>query len=286
MYNRDKIEEEKLGVSMSNADLGEWIMIIILPIFVWPVGAFLLFRKLTGRRKRNKGDLGEMINGVERQSNSFTRRGNWAEQRYQRRLAEARANYTPENQIKKMLSNAKIMTILGGIVGVVFAFGGIATFLDHVSWGGMSYALKDLFIDGGIAVVGLVFMYGGIFQTKKGKRFQKYLKAIGQQKKVSVSTLASGVGLPANKVMDDLDEMLELEMIPVGYLDRGTATLYLTEGGMEAAAEDARKQAEEAEFAALKEIREVNGAIADAEMSGKIDRIEEITKKILAQLNK
>ena len=302
MYNQDKLDAEKLGVSMSNADVGEWVVILLLCVFLWPAGAIMLFRKLTSRKKLNAAGLGEKVNGTERLANTFTRRGKWAERRYQRRIAEAKANYSPENQIKKMLSNAKLMMIFGGIAGVVFGVGGIVTFLDHAYWGGMSYALKDLYLDGGICIVGLVFAYGGIFQTKKGKRFLKYLETVRGKEQVEVSALAAGVTIPAAKVMDDLNEMLDLELIPVGYLDRENAVLYLTEEGVEAAERAlAERQAQERaakapvqeekaqvwkEFEVTKEIREINASINNPVMSEKIERIEDITKKILSYREK
>lgn len=75
--------------------------------------------------------------------------------------------------------------------------------------------------------------------------------------------------------------MLEKGIIPVGYLDRASATLILSDEGVQEAPKEEPKTTVESEYAILKEIQEVNDAIPDEVMSAKIDRVGSITRKIL-----
>lgn len=81
--------------------------------------------------------------------------------------------------------------------------------------------------------------------------------------------------------------MLAKGILPTGYLDLAEGKLFLTEMGYHAQvrreepAEETPQQAAAREDDILREIRQVNDEIPDEVMSAKIDRIEEITGKIL-----
>ena len=82
--------------------------------------------------------------------------------------------------------------------------------------------------------------------------------------------------------------MLDDGIFPVGYLDLSSDQLFLTDDGIqdhpkEYPAPEPPKEVERAE-AVLTEIRALNDAIEDPEMSRKIDRIGEITGNIFAYL--
>jgi 5-bromo-4-chloroindolyl phosphate hydrolysis protein len=82
-------------------------------------------------------------------------------------------------------------------------------------------------------------------------------------------------------VRQDLQDMLDLGIIP-GYIDMSSRQLILTEEGI--SEQEAQKEPEltvEDDYDILREIRAVNDAIPDEVMSRKIDRIGEITGKIL-----
>ena len=133
--------------------------------------------------------------------------------------------------------------------------------------------------------IGLVFLYVGLFRRKKVKMFRKYLMLIGMRKSVSISTLAKATRRSHKKVCDDLQDMLDQGILPIGYLDLANDKLVLTTDGIEDELdeEDEEEKQEEArpDDSILAEIRAVNDSIPDPVMSAKIDRIEEITGKIL-----
>ena len=97
--------------------------------------------------------------------------------------------------------------------------------------------------------------------------------------------------ISVHKACDDLQEMLDTGILSTGYLDMSSGRLILNDEGLreEEPAPQPEEAAEEKDTldindddAVLGEIRRVNDAIADEEMSRKIDRIGEITGKIFA----
>lgn len=219
MKLRDADQMRDQDFEMSNSELGEWVVALLATIFIWPVGVVLLFRKLTKRTDPYGDGIGELVNGVERQKNSFTRRGNYAERRRQSRIAEARANYTVENELKKEISNAKIMIIGGGIAAAVFGLGGIATMAMNLGAGPME-ALKSFYLDAGIGAAGAVFLYGGLFRTKKAKRFLNYLDIMEQEETLSAERIAEAAGEKLELVSEDLEEMLRRRLISLEEMEK------------------------------------------------------------------
>ncbi len=181
------------------------------------------------------------------------------------------------------LKDGKLMTAVGGIVGFIFSIGLISTigeegFYDFASW----------FPVLGFACAGLFTMFTGLGRTRRARRCRLYLGAIGRQKSIFLSDLAGTAGVSEKKVIDDIQWMLSESILPMGYIDRATNRLVLTEEGFSAAShreetapERAPEKTEEDDNAILRQIKLVNDAIPDDEMSRKIDRIGEITGKIL-----
>lgn len=263
----------------NGSGINDWILIVAAICIFWPLGAYLLFRKLMGDNKGFKSG---------RSGTSFSYNSQYEYHYSAQDLKNGRktahgAACKPEqtNPVQSSLKKGKVMSIVGGAMAALFGITGISKLIEYTVWGGLRYALPALFSIFGLCAVGLVLLYAGLFRTRKGKRFQKYLNTIGRQKKIAVSTLAGATGYSVSKVCNDLDEMLEMGIFPVGYLDRAGATLILSEEGVQEPPKEEPKATVEAEYAILKEIQEVNDAIPDALMSGKINRIAAITQKIL-----
>ena len=188
------------------------------------------------------------------------------------------------------LDRGKGLTIGGAVVSAIF---GIA----------LISALPPVLLEDGIAAFaylspvigffcgGLGMLYAGTQRTKKAKRFRKYLALIGRRESISITTLAQAMPISVHKACDDLQEMLDTGILSTGYLDMSSGRLILNDEGLreEEPAAQPEEAAEEKDTldindddAVLGEIRRVNDAIADEEMSRKIDRIGEITGKIFA----
>ncbi len=181
----------------------------------------------------------------------------------------------------------------GSVLTAIFGMGTIgslATFLESLS---MGYFFSDeltgvifcaLFLAGGLAM-----LFRGIGNKRRAKRYLNYLAYIGGNQQIDLAHMAASFGVPARKLFKDLRKMLEEGILPKGYLDLAAGKLFLTDKGYQAPKaapqpepKQAEAQAKNGDDAILKEIRQVNDDIPDEVMSAKIDRIEEITGKILA----
>ena len=183
---------------------------------------------------------------------------------------------------------ARTLTTIGGILAGVFGIAILSTIGDY--WGSWRYMLSDLFPLLGFFGAGVMCLFAGTKQRKKVKRYKKYLSYIGRNQEISVSALASAMGQKEKVVYEDLQDMLDDGVLPMGYIDVAQGMLILSDEGLTRTAapqpepavepEPVKKTVED-ENAILQEIREVNDAIPDEVMSAKIDRIGEITGKIL-----
>ena len=143
-----------------------------------------------------------------------------------------------------------------------------------------------------LCLIGLTLV--GVAGSRKRKltRFQKYLTMIGMRKVIPIASLAKSMGVSERKVEKDLEEMLERDFWEEGYVDAARRALVLG-GPLEEEPEP--EPAPEAQPApdgptdtatsTLTHIRQVNNAIANQELSDKIDRIEELTAKIFKLLD-
>ena len=222
---------------------------------------------------------------------NFTQRTTEQKSSAQKSSAQAQPSASKTTKKKSAKTNklkfphGKGLTIAGGIVSGIFGFAFLMQFAEAASWGGLEYYVTDLIALLGFLCLGLVLLFCGLAKTAKGKRYRKYMNLIGTRRTVSVTALAKTSGTGRRKVLDDLQDMLDDGLLPTGYLDLSRDLLVLSEDGIpdEEPIVQAQPEPEPAQDdnAILAEIRAVNDAIPDPVMSEKIDRIGEITGKIL-----
>lgn len=173
-----------------------------------------------------------------------------------------------------------------------FGFSSIMTFADSFSY--LFYEplwlledLLPLFIFTGVGA-GL-FTWGRVKQGQ-AKRYRRYVTLIGEQTQVSISALAAAYPAKRDACCTTLENMIEDGILGEGaYLDYGRDMLVLDGSGVRPQPEEQTKKKKKTapetdigeENALLRQIREVNDAIENPEMSRKIDRIGEITERIL-----
>ena len=184
------------------------------------------------------------------------------------------------------------LIIGGGIVSAIFALGSAAVSMEVLRDLFYGYFWTDDFI-GLLACMmflagGLGMLFSGIGMKRRGERYMNYLAYIGANREVPLAHMAATFGVSVSALCKDLRRMLSKGILPTGYLDLAEGKLFLTEMGYrapeprrEAPPQETAQQAAAREDDILREIRQVNDAIPDAVMSAKIDRIEEITGKIL-----
>ena len=126
-----------------------------------------------------------------------------------------------------------------------------------------------------------MLLYAGVQRTRKGKRFRRYQALIGKRESISIHSLAEALSLPYQTVCEELQEMLDDGVLPVGYVDIMSGRLVLSDEGLEDREEPVQEEPVQPDRAdaILKEIRQLNDDIDDVELSEKIDRIEDITGK-------
>lgn len=181
------------------------------------------------------------------------------------------------------LNKGKGMMVWGAILAILGGFISFVEFFDSMGMG-FIYMLQSIGFPLGLLGAGLVLLVCGTQRNKKAKRFRKYLALIGKRESISIGSLAQAMPVSYHTACDDIQEMLDEGYIPTGYLDMASGRLILSDEGLQEEPEPEKEEQPappEDDDAILQEIRQVNDAIEDPVMSEKIDRIGEITGKIL-----
>ena len=191
-----------------------------------------------------------------------------------------------KKHVNGMPSHGGLITAIGAIVaalGVLSAIhGGLALLDSGFSFVGLAWPIFSL----SLAAIGLVAGIYGKIRKKKAQRFENYLKLIGDKEAVPIHYLADVMGIDYHKVIKDLREMISRGILQPAWLDLKTYRLMMTEYTETQAAAPTEKTEEaiSRNDRILRQIRADNDLIADVEVSRKIDRIEDLTKKIFAIL--
>ena len=289
-------------------DWASWIPIVVLFCipYTWPIALILLLRKLTGADKKKRAPRHPYDIQREQQragqqqpsaAGSAQAASGGAPTAGQKTSAQKSPGPQPSEprpagqktvrrSVRSWFSKGTGLTVAGAVISGVFALGFLSELAEAISWGGISYMISDLVALLGFLCLGLVLLFCGLARTRRGKRCRKYLSLIGKRSSVSIDALARTTGTRRRKVLDDLQDMLDDGLLPTGYLDLAHDRLVLSEEGIpdEAPPEKppaAEPQAPQDDNAILQEIRAVNDAIPDPVLSAKIDRIGEITGRIL-----
>ena len=278
------------GQGRNDRDLLSWVPILIFLFCFPPVGVLLLILRLTGVTGRRRAPVTRHPYDLQReaaQAGAAPAAAAEPAPAARRRKPSARAR---AGQNLEARNNGRLLTVAGAIIAAVFGLGAMTSFLDALSWGGLLYSLEDIFIPLAFCGGGLCMAWYGLRKGRRLKRYRQYLSLIGKRKSISVTTLAEATGFAPRKIREDLQDMLDDGIFPMGYLDLGSDQLFLTDDGIQdrpreepEKAPEPPREVERAE-AVLTEIRSLNDAIADPEMSRKIDRIGEITGNIFAYL--
>ena len=182
--------------------------------------------------------------------------------------------------------NGGLITAIGAIASALFAIGGISELLTLFEEGFSFTGLINPIVAFCFSAAGLVTALFGHVRKKKAQRFENYLKLIGDKTAVPIHYLADVMGIDYHKVIKDLREMISRGILTPAWLDLKTYRLMRTEY-TEAQAVQPEEKKEEAlsrNDRILRQIRADNDLIADVEVSAKIDRIEDLTRKIFAIL--
>lgn len=278
-----------------------WVLTIFGFIVFWPLGLIGLLRILSNGSLFNKR---QRITGVERgqvMDVSYVEvedepEGTQTREPVQSPPRKQERRYAPTNG----KTGARPDTGNKGLVpvkknwgrglrfwGTLLAVGGGLTLLSDL-WAVSSLLdlFTDLALECGVLAAGLTMLGVGISRRKRAARYRRYLSLIGNRDDLSIDALAEAMPVSYKKACADLQDMIEAGHLPsAGRLDQRTRRLMLS-----AVLEDAQAPSgvktepvknKDTEDAVLREIRELNDRIDDEKMSRKIDRIGEITARIL-----
>lgn len=279
-------------------DVSSWIFPILMLMFFPPLGVLLVVLKLLGggrhsgvrgrhpyyAQKEGQGPVGARTTvGAASASSAETSAAK-----------HSNAEKIPRDPMAVLTAKGKKLTTIGGILTAVFTIAILSSFGDTAFWliqGELSLFLRSLvdlipvfcFLGGGLGC-----LWAGVRKRKQVRRYRSYLAMIGRRQSITISSLASATGLPAVKVREDLEDMLNNGLFPTGFLDYGGDVLVLSDEGLsQERAKPAQEEApaaptpHETENAILSEIRSVNDAVSNEKLSAQIDRIGIITAKIL-----
>ena len=268
MFNKQRNNNENPVLS--------WIITVVMLGVAWPIGLFLLFRMLT---------VGSITSPKKRQAHVYapntvydTEARPVSNQRPAAKRASAKSAIDPKW--------GRGLRIAGGIVTALFGFL-LANFamelISYASYGFEIYAyeIRQLLYYLGGTGAGAVLLCCGLGRKKKAGRYLRYRSLIGRKDSVSIESLAKAMPVPYRRACDDLQDMLERGFLPAGYLDLEQQRLILSKDGLREEAPKPKPEPKPAEDDVLAQIKAVNDDIDDEVMSRKIDRIGEITAKIL-----
>lgn len=193
---------------------------------------------------------------------------------------------------RKGFAPGTVKMVVGGVMAGIFALGTIAqlaTFVESLRYGFFfADELVNVFVMLAGFGVGLGMLLTGREQRGRMERYTNYLAYIGANRQVSLAPMAAAMDVSVRRLTRDLRKMLATHVLPTGYLDLKAGKLMLTEMGYtepepepEPQPEPEKNQQPSQEDEILREIRLINDLIPDPVISAKIDRIEEVTHKIL-----
>jgi len=206
-----------------------------------------------------------------------------AEEKKTEPSGDVRYTYVPPKQEtkgkKKKIKGGMGLLVNGIIFGSMF---GLTAFILWLTVNVSGIPLAAAFT--AVTMIFVAMIIGGVGKNRARDRYLNYLAYIGSNREVKLAHMAASFDVSVQKLCKDLRKMLAEGILPTGYLDLAEGKLYLTEMGYQAPEPQSEPQpmTEEQEDDILRQIRQVNDDIPDEVMSAKIDRIEEITGKILA----
>ena len=305
------------GNRNNSGDWWSWLPIIILfcipSPFTWIVAFFMLVSKLKGGVKGSKNvkrhpyDLQkdaenweqvswEEQNKAQRTKTTQQQAARGTDQRaadngraYSGRKASKVTDRKAQAARKAKHSGAASIPLIiaGAAVAGVFGLGFIAVLSEALMYGSLAYNLSGLIACFLFMAGGFISLGSGVDKRRRAERYMNYLAYIGANREVPLAHMSAAFDVSVRKLCKDLRDMLSKGILPTGYLDLAEGKLFLTEMGYRAPEpkkEEPEKEAvrtKEDDDAILREIRQINDDIPGEEMSTKIDRIEEITGKIL-----
>ena len=233
--------------------------------------------------------VSKLRNMTRQQAQNYAFQARQAAEFVKGKAGEALGSQSPMK--RKGFAPGTVKMVVGGVMAGMFALGTVAqlaTFVERLLYGFFfSEELVNVFIMLAGFGVGLGMLLTGREERGRMERYTNYLAYIGANRQVSLPPMAAAMDVSVRRLTRDLRRMLAAHVLPTGYLDLKAGKLMLTEMGHTEPEPEPEPEPEKREEPAsqedeiLREIRLINDLIPDPVISAKIDRIEEVTHKIL-----
>ena len=266
-----------------DGDWGDWLGIAVLFFIPSKITKLIALLWLAGRFVNLSRAKRQQYENQARQAAQFVK--NKADATFRQGQT-----WTAPSTGRKGLPTGTFKMLAGAAMALAFGIGTIGTtavFVESLHYG---YFFSDELTNVGVCLVaclvGVGMFFSGREQRGRTERYTNYLAYIGANRQVSLAPMAAAMDVSVRRLTRDLRKMLSTHVLPTGYLDMQAGKLILTEMGYtepepEPEPEPEKKEESTPDDDILREIRLINDLIPDPVISAKIDRIEEITQKIL-----
>ena len=266
-----------------DGDWGDWLGIAVLFFIPSKITKLIALLWLAGRFVNLSRAKRQQYENQARQAAQFVK--NKADATFRQGQT-----WTASSTGRKGLPTGTFKMLAGAVMALAFGIGTIGTtavFVESLHYG---FFFRDELTSVGVCLVaclvGVGMFFSGREQRGRAERYTNYLAYIGANRQVSLAPMAAAMDVSVRRLTRDLRKMLSTHVLPTGYLDMQAGKLILTEMGYtepepEPEPEPEKKEETTPDDDILREIRLINELIPDPVISAKIDRIEEITQKIL-----
>ena len=266
-----------------DGDWGDWLGIAVLFFIPSKITKLIALLWLAGRFVNLSRAKRQQYENQARQAAQFVK--NKADATFRQGQT-----WTSPSTGRKGLPTGTFKMLAGAVMALAFGIGTIGTtavFVESLHYGFFfSNELTNVGVCLVACLVGVGMFFSGREQRGRTERYTNYLAYIGANRQVSLAPMAAAMDVSVRRLTRDLRKMLSTHVLPTGYLDMQAGKLILTEMGYtepepEPEPEPEKKEETTPDDDILREIRLINDLIPDPVISAKIDRIEEITQKIL-----
>ena len=254
-----------------------WVLVVFLFFSVPPAAIILLVLYFTGAIGKRRPSAPPVGSNQHLGARTGTIGGTAARASRPKQAAQL---------LQEMQAKAKKMTVIAGVFTGIFGIalaGSLANSLFWLTDGHVVWFLEDMMAPLCLFAIPFALLLVGLHRRRDVRRFRTYLAMVGNRDTVSISSLAAAAGVSQAKVLDVLEDMLDAGLFPAGYLDLGSGQLIVSGQGVSDTPKEPPKPKPEADphQAMLMEIRTVRADIDNGELCVKIDRIADITARIL-----
>ncbi|MBR2896198.1 MAG: 5-bromo-4-chloroindolyl phosphate hydrolysis family protein [Oscillospiraceae bacterium] len=287
-YDSEKVPEKKTpSRSKRTQNDREWYrwpaIIILFATGLWPLALLLM---LSGGKKNKQPHTANRTAAQEVMDQKRASERIFSEQRSKNQGSNGKIGKKPEKKNKKEQKvRGKALRIIGiclFVLGAILCIDGASSVLQ-----GYDYALEDIFSGLGFLTGGGIMWGRGSYLAKMSRRTQRYILAIGAADSMRLSEIAKRVNRTPKQTAKELQKLIDKGFLGEdAYIDHERGYFVRFGAEIEEVKEEpvVPKEADEGYSGILRSLRLANDRIPDAELSAKIERLEQICALIFREV--